>query len=91
MTTLSQAAHQAEAPSIHGHDDPEPRLEDLTTTEVVELRTLAQRNPNLVWMAIAAMGETFARRLYTHAVVDQLQRLQRGGSTMVIHGGWGLA
>ncbi|WP_052433056.1 helix-turn-helix domain-containing protein [Streptacidiphilus carbonis] len=74
--------------TLHGADDQVP-LEDLTREEVLGLRDLARNNPDLIRMAIEAQGEAYARRLYTHAVVEQLIRIPAQGARMVVHSGWG--
>jgi DNA-binding transcriptional ArsR family regulator len=72
------------------HPGDQVLLEELSRQEVLQLRALAQANPDLVLMAIRSQGELFARRLYTHAVVEQVLRVQAQTSTwssrMVVHG-----
>ena len=63
--------------TVHGPDDPEVLLEDLTRAEVIDLRALAQQNPNLVQLAIDVQGEAYARRLYTNVVVDGLSAFRK--------------
>ncbi|GAA2815036.1 hypothetical protein GCM10010441_44570 [Kitasatospora paracochleata] len=62
-------------------------LHQLTREDVIELRTLGQRDPEMVLMAIRDCGEAYARQLYTHGQVDQVLRLRHTGR-MVIHQTW---
>lgn len=62
-------------------------LHQLTRDDVIELRTLGQKDPEMVLMAIRDCGETYARQLYTHGLVDQVLRLRHTGRT-VIHQSW---
>ena len=89
LAALHGGPAQGDAPGF-GQDD-QVLLEDLTRAEVRQLRDLARNRPDLVCMAIEGMGETYARRLYTNAVVDQLLRIPAPGTgtRMVVHGGWG--
>ncbi|MFC1405744.1 MULTISPECIES: helix-turn-helix domain-containing protein [Streptacidiphilus] len=63
--------------TVHGPDDPDVLLEDLTRAEVADLRALAHQTPDLVRFAIEVQGEAYARRLYTNAVVDGTRALRR--------------
>jgi len=51
-------------------------LEDLTSEEIVDMRALARKNPNLIFLAIELRGEGYARRLYTNRLVDQTLALE---------------
>ncbi|GAA2125262.1 hypothetical protein GCM10009759_77270 [Kitasatospora saccharophila] len=62
-------------------------LAQLTREDVIELRALGQKDPEMVLMAIREFGEDYARRLYTHGLVDQVLRLRHTGR-MVIHQPW---
>ncbi|MEV7782725.1 helix-turn-helix domain-containing protein [Kitasatospora sp. NPDC088351] len=62
-------------------------LHQLTREDVIELRALGQKDPEMVLMAIRDCGEAYARQLYTHGLVDQLLRLRHTGR-MVIHQPW---
>ncbi|MFJ9447162.1 transcriptional regulator [Kitasatospora sp. NPDC101235] len=62
-------------------------LHQLTREDVLELRTLGQKDPEMVLMAIRDCGEDYARQLYTHGLVDQVLRLRHTGR-MVIHQPW---
>ncbi|MEU3564161.1 helix-turn-helix domain-containing protein [Kitasatospora sp. NPDC006786] len=62
-------------------------LHRLTREDVIELRTLGQRDPEMVLMAIRDCGEAYARQLYTHGLVDQVLRL-RHTHRMTIHQPW---
>ncbi|MCX4826682.1 helix-turn-helix domain-containing protein [Streptomyces sp. NBC_01142] len=64
-------------------DDGLVDLEQLTRDEVIELRAAALKDPALVRATVHACGETYARRLFTSALVDQVQRLTRLGRTVV--------
>jgi DNA-binding transcriptional ArsR family regulator len=87
LSELGRGPLQADAP-VYGEDD-QVLLEDLTRAEVLQLRDLARNRPELVVMAFESMGEAYARRLYTNAVVDQLLRIPVQGTRMVVNGGWG--
>lgn len=52
-------------------DSPAMALEDLTREEVIDMRTAAAKDPDLIGMAIDLMGEDQARRLYTNIAVDR--------------------
>jgi hypothetical protein len=77
MAAPVSRAGQVMTVTVHGPDDPEVLLEDLTRAEVTDLRALAQQNPNLVRLAIDVQGEAYARRLYTNAVVDGLSAFRK--------------
>ncbi|TLQ39385.1 helix-turn-helix domain-containing protein [Streptomyces marianii] len=66
-------------------DDGLVDLKQLTRDEVIELRAAALKDPALVRATVNTCGETYARRLYTSALVDQVQRVARLGRT-VVHG-----
>ncbi|WP_052433330.1 helix-turn-helix domain-containing protein [Streptacidiphilus carbonis] len=69
--------------TLHGADDPQLLLDDLTRAEVADLRALAQQHPDLIRMAIETQGEAYARRLYTNAVIDQLTRNPQPSATLL--------
>lgn len=58
-------------------DDGPLALEDLTREQIIDMRTEALANPDLVHMAIEGLGERDARRLYTNRLVDQVLTLER--------------
>ncbi|MFF2630857.1 winged helix-turn-helix domain-containing protein [Kitasatospora griseola] len=62
-------------------------LQQLTREDVIELRALGQKDPEMVLLAIQECGEDYARRLYTNGLVDQVLRLRHTGR-MVIHQPW---
>ncbi|MFE3875455.1 transcriptional regulator [Kitasatospora sp. NPDC059146] len=62
-------------------------LHQLTREDLLELRTLGQKDPEMVLMAIRDCGEAYARQLYTHGLVDQVLRLRHTGR-IVIHQPW---
>jgi DNA-binding transcriptional ArsR family regulator len=70
LTDPSAAAVEVSA------DEPGLAIEDLTREQVIDLRAAAQQNPDLVLMAIDALGERDARRLYTNRLVDQTLALE---------------
>ncbi|MFI2302662.1 hypothetical protein ACH5AL_28020 [Actinacidiphila glaucinigra] len=63
-------------------------LDRLTRQEILDLRSLAAENPELIEVAIDAFGENDARRLYTHHVVDQVLRHRGGGGRVVLQQRW---
>lgn len=69
-------------------EDGQADLTQLTRDEIVDLRSAALRDPDLVETAIDICGEPYARRLYTHRLVDQVMRLRSTGR-LVLHGSWG--
>ncbi|MFE9621346.1 winged helix-turn-helix domain-containing protein [Streptomyces sp. NPDC006384] len=64
-------------------DDGLVDLTQLTRDEVIELRTAALKDPDLIRATVQACGETYARRLFTSALVDRTNRLSRLGRTIV--------
>lgn len=64
-------------------DDGLVDLEQLSREEVIELRAAALKDPALVRATIGTCGENFARRLFTHHLVDQVHRLAGLGRTVV--------
>ena len=62
-------------------------LEQLTRGEVLELRAAAQKDPSMITMTVETCGETYARRLYTHHLVDQTLRLGNARH-MSVHRTW---
>jgi hypothetical protein len=63
-------------------------LQQLTRHEIIDLRAAAQKDPLLIRTTIASCGETYARRLFSNRLVDQLQRLA-GTGRLILHGGLG--
>lgn len=59
-------------------------LEQLTRDEIIDLRSAALKDSGLIRTTIAVCGETYARRLFTHRLVEQTQRL-RGTGRLVLH------
>ena len=58
-------------------------LQRLTRAEVIDLCTAAEKNPVMITLTIEACGEAYARRLFTHRLVDQVLRL-RGTGRLVL-------
>jgi hypothetical protein len=54
----------------HSEDDPVVELEEYTPAQILDLRTVGRQAPALVWRAIQDRGEAYARRLYTHQLVE---------------------
>ncbi|MFG2211037.1 winged helix-turn-helix domain-containing protein [Streptomyces sp. NPDC048638] len=79
------AAPAPEARELAVGDDGLVALEQLTRDEVIELRAAALKDPALVRVALITCGETYARRLYTSALVDQVTRMSQLART-VVHG-----
>ncbi|MFD8078207.1 hypothetical protein ACFV3E_36770 [Streptomyces sp. NPDC059718] len=77
-----------EVPALAADDTGRIDLDGLTRQEVLDLRTLAAKNPVLIEAAIDALGEDDARRLYTHQVVDQVLRHRSGGGRVVLQQRW---
>ncbi|MCD9146129.1 helix-turn-helix domain-containing protein [Streptomyces albireticuli] len=73
-TSDAQEAPQAETPCTS--------LESLPRELVIDMRRDAQKDHGLVRNAIAMLGETDARRLYTHQLVDLVLRLTTGTATL---------
>ncbi|WP_217231352.1 helix-turn-helix domain-containing protein [Streptomyces anulatus] len=59
-------------------------LEQLTRDEIIDLRAAALKDGGLITSTIAVCGETYARRLFTHHLVDQARRL-RGTGRLTLH------
>ncbi|MET9879142.1 helix-turn-helix domain-containing protein [Actinacidiphila glaucinigra] len=68
-----------EAPAMAMDDTGRIDLDQLTRNEVLDLRTLAAKDPSLIDVAIDVLGESQARRLYTHQVINQVLRRRNGG------------
>ncbi|MDJ0342825.1 helix-turn-helix domain-containing protein [Streptomyces sp. H10-C2] len=66
---------------IAADDDASADLEQLTPEEITSLRAAAQQDPTFIRITIDARGETYARRLFTHHLVDQARRLAGLGRT----------
>ncbi|MGW1291229.1 hypothetical protein ACWD4N_48870, partial [Streptomyces sp. NPDC002586] len=64
-------------------------LEQLSRDEVIDLRAAALKDPGLIRATITTCGEMYARRLFTHRLVDQTQRMSGLGRTVVHQ--WGPA
>ncbi|MFG3429409.1 transcriptional regulator [Streptomyces californicus] len=85
---MRATAHEGPAvAAFEGGDDGMADLDQLTRDEIVDLRAAALKDPGLIRTTIAECGEPYARRLFTHHVVDQLQRL-RGTARLVLHTQW---
>ncbi|MBQ0888652.1 helix-turn-helix transcriptional regulator [Streptomyces sp. RM72] len=78
-----QAAPAAEERALAVGDDGLVELEQLTRDEIIDLRAAALKDPALVRATVRSCGETYARRLFTTALVDQVQRLTGLGRTVV--------
>ncbi|MHC0432307.1 cell wall protein [Streptomyces sp. O3] len=61
-------------------------LEQLSRTEVIDLRSAAAADPGLVLTAIENLGEPQARRLYTNRLVDTVLLREYGGHNIVVQG-----
>ncbi|MEW1760513.1 helix-turn-helix domain-containing protein [Streptomyces cyaneofuscatus] len=77
------AAPEPEERELAVGDDGLVALEQLTRDEVIEMRAAALKDPDLVRVTLTTCGETYARRLYTSALVDRVQRIARLGRTIV--------
>lgn len=88
FTQMQASAHDGPAfDAFDAGDDGMADLEQLTPDEVIDLRAAALKDPGLIRTTIAECGEPYARRLFTHHLVDQLQRL-RGTGRLVLHTQW---
>lgn len=85
---MQATAHEGLAvAAFEGGVDGLADLDQLTRDEIVDLRAAALKDPGLIRTTIAECGEPYARRLFTHHVVDQLQRL-RVTARLVLHSQW---
>ncbi|MEE1931423.1 transcriptional regulator [Streptomyces sp. TRM 70351] len=62
-------------------------LTQLTWDEIAQLRTAAKFDPNMITLTIAECGETYARSLFTHTLVDQALRQTAAGHLRIHAGG----
>ncbi|MGR6998783.1 transcriptional regulator [Yinghuangia aomiensis] len=81
FAAMRQLPDDIDGATVHHTDDPVPALEDLTPDQVIELRGLGMRDHNAVLSTIDLMGEVFARRLYTHRLVDWVLHQQHAAAT----------
>ncbi|WP_329020699.1 transcriptional regulator [Streptomyces sp. NBC_01601] len=84
---FAQLQQPAAAPDDHRElavgEDGLVDLEQLSRDEVIELRAAALKDPALVRATIDTCGEGFARRLFTHHLVETIQRTTRLGRTVI--------
>ncbi|MFC7265853.1 hypothetical protein [Streptomyces lutosisoli] len=66
-------------------------LEDLTREQVRDWRVRAMKDHDVVFEHIDRYGETSARRLFSHQLVDQAQRLSGARHLVLGHTTWGQA
>ncbi|MEV4333468.1 hypothetical protein AB0K02_23490 [Streptomyces sp. NPDC049597] len=64
-------------------------LEALSRDQVLDWRTRAAKDHQLVLDHITQYGEPSARRLFTNSFVDQVQRLQKARHLVLAHTTWG--
>ncbi|MFF8786779.1 ArsR/SmtB family transcription factor [Streptomyces sp. NPDC015125] len=93
-TALAQLGQRAEpdgdAPTYDVGDDGLIALEQLDPSDIIDLRTAAQKDPLIIRTTIARCGEPYARRLFTNRLVDQVKRIA-GTGRLVLHTYGGLA
>jgi hypothetical protein len=77
FAAIDQARDGVVDVTVHHVDDQVLKLEDLTRDQVLELRALGERDHDAVLSTVDLMGEAFARRLYTHRLVDWVLHKQR--------------
>ncbi|MFK0047826.1 winged helix-turn-helix domain-containing protein [Streptomyces sp. NPDC090741] len=90
IAQLHTTPQTASTPAYEVGEDGFVALEQLTRDEIIDLRAAAQKDPLLIKTTLATCGETYARRLFTNHLVDQVQRLA-GVGRMVLHTQWGHA
>lgn len=73
------------AGEVAADDDGSADLEQLTPEEITSLRSAAQQDPAFIRVTIAARGEAYARRLFTHRAVDEARRIAGLGRTVLHH------
>ncbi|MER0476886.1 transcriptional regulator [Streptomyces sp. Edi2] len=73
-----------DAPTYEAGENGLIALEQLNRDDIIDLRAAAQKDPLLVRTTIARCGETYARRLFTNQLVDQIKRLA-GTGRLVLH------
>ncbi|MCD9146023.1 helix-turn-helix domain-containing protein [Streptomyces albireticuli] len=84
FTTLPREPGGKALPPLRVGEDGRADLEQLSREEVVDLRA-AEKHPEMIRMAVEACGEAFARRLYTHHLVDRVMRLSLTGREALHH------
>ncbi|WP_187283581.1 helix-turn-helix domain-containing protein, partial [Streptomyces sp. t39] len=60
--------------------DDTPALDDLDPATVIDLRAAAERDPAVIHACIDTAGESYARRLYTNRLVDQVLAADRSSN-----------
>jgi hypothetical protein len=78
----------APAPQLEADVDRDLVLEDLTREQVLDWRTRAARDHQVVFDHIDRYGETSAQRLFTRAFVADVQRLSRLGHLNLGYSTW---
>ncbi|MGW0607818.1 hypothetical protein [Streptomyces sp. NPDC002640] len=82
----------APIPAVNGVDQEHGLvLEDLTPDQVRAWRVRAMKDHSVVFAHIDQYGETSARRLFSHKLVDQAQRLAGTHHLVLEHTTWGQA
>ncbi|MBT2369319.1 hypothetical protein J7E88_29450 [Streptomyces sp. ISL-10] len=71
------------------HDDEPIVLEELTRDQVLDWRSRAAKDHQIVLDHITEHGELSARRLFTSTFVDQVHRLQGARHLVLGHAMWG--
>ncbi|MFH8736862.1 hypothetical protein [Streptomyces sp. NPDC017964] len=92
VTVVLPAQRPVAAPAPVVDDvDQELVLEDLTRDQVRNWRVQAMKDHQIVFDHIDRYGETSARRLFSHQLVDQAQRLSGTHHLILGHTTWGQA
>ncbi|MFE1189971.1 helix-turn-helix domain-containing protein [[Kitasatospora] papulosa] len=84
LTLVNRSEAGAAFDALPVGDDGFADLEQLTREEIIDLRAAALKDNGLITSTIAVCGETYARRLFTHHLVDQVRRL-RGTGRLTLH------
>ncbi|UQI49713.1 helix-turn-helix domain-containing protein (plasmid) [Streptomyces sp. HU2014] len=84
LSTCPQERQGEEIPALQAGEDGLVDLEQLSREEVIDLRAAAEKDPELIRITIQICGEPYARRLYTHRLVERIKRLDTT-SRLIFH------
>ncbi|AJC62046.1 helix-turn-helix domain-containing protein [Streptomyces sp. 769] len=66
-------------------------LTELTEEQIIDMRVAAKKDPDLIHAVIGTYDETYARRLFTHELVEETLRLNNTSDNLVITQPWAIA
>lgn len=68
--------------TLTGNETPAPKLTD---NERIDMQAAAQKDPAMIDNIVAAHGETYARDVFGHDLVDQVQRMRHTDHLVINH------